>query len=160
MKDSFVIDLLSFLVQNFNPLNLEIKLETEKERKIIKFMRDICIPHQFVSFMLKQNSYNVFSQPNLTYQKANAIVKSYIFENGNRIHQLKYKIAEKFNLIHYICSFLYAKICNRTNSFGIERKNDFDSNWKCGEKKNSKNLLQKNQITMLIEKLKKKNRHR
>ena len=26
MKDSFVIDLLSFLVQNCNPLNLEIKL--------------------------------------------------------------------------------------------------------------------------------------
>ena len=76
--------------------------------------------------MLKQNSYNVISQPNLTYQKANAIVKSYIFEDGNRIHQLKYKLAEKFNLIHYIYSFLYAEIYNKTNSFGIERKSDFD----------------------------------
>ena len=45
MKDSFVIDLLSFLVQNCNPLNLEIKLETEKEREMIKFMWGICIPH-------------------------------------------------------------------------------------------------------------------
>ena len=35
-------------------------------------------------------------------------------------------MAEKFNLIHYIYSFLYVKIYNRTNSFGIERKNDFD----------------------------------
>ena len=69
MKDSFVIDLLSFLVQNCNPLNLEIKLETEKEREMIKFMWGICIPHEFVSFMLKHNSYNVISQPNLTYQK-------------------------------------------------------------------------------------------
>ena len=138
MKDSFVIDLLSFLVQNFNPLNLEIKLETEKEREIIKFMWDICIPHQFVSFMLKRNSYNVFSQPKLTYQKANAIVKSYIFENGNRIHQLKYKIAEKFNLIHYIYSFLYAKMYNSTNSFGIERKNDFDFQFQMWRKKTAK----------------------
>ena len=79
MKDSFVIDLLSFLVQNCNPLN-------------------------FIG----------------------TIVKSYIFEDGNRIHQLKYKLAEKFNLIHYIYSFLYAEIYNRTNSFGIERKSDFD----------------------------------
>ena len=69
MKGSFVTDLLSFLVQNCNPLNLEIKLETEKEREMIKFMWDICIPHEFVSFMLKHNSYNVISQPNLTYQK-------------------------------------------------------------------------------------------
>ena len=120
MKDSFVIDLLSFLVQNCNPLNQEVKLETEKEREMIKFMWDICIPHKFVSSMLKHNGYNVVSQPNLTYQKANAIVKSYILEDGNRINQLKYKIAEKFNLIHYIYLFLYAKIYNRTNSFGIE----------------------------------------
>ena len=33
-------------------------------------------------------------------------------------------------------------------------------NSKCGENKNSKNLLPKNRATMLIEKLKKKNRHR
>ena len=37
-KDSFVIDILSFLVQNFNPVNLDIKLETEKERDMVKFM--------------------------------------------------------------------------------------------------------------------------
>ena len=33
MKDSFVIDLLSFLVQNCNPINLEIKLETGKKKR-------------------------------------------------------------------------------------------------------------------------------
>ena len=70
-----------------------------------------------VSFMLKHNSYNGISQPNLTYQNTNAIVKSYILEDGNRINQLKYNIAEKFNSIHYIYSFLYAKIYNRTNSW-------------------------------------------
>ena len=47
-------------------------------------------------------------------------------EDENRINQLKYKIAEKFNLIHYIYSFLYTKIYNRTYNFGTERKNDFD----------------------------------
>ena len=89
-------------------------------------MWDVCIPHEFVNFILKHKSYNVISQPNLTYQKANAIVKNYLLEDGNRINQVKYKMAEKFNLIHYIYSFLYAKIYNRTNIFGIERKNDFD----------------------------------
>ena len=125
MKDGFVIDFLSFLVQNCNPINLEIKFETEKERKTIKFMWDVSIPHEFVSFMLKHNNFSIISQPYLTYQKANAIVKSYIFEDGNRINQIKYKMAEKFNLVHYIYSFLYAKIYNRTNPCGIELKKRF-----------------------------------
>ena len=38
LKDSFIIDLLSFLLQNFNPINLEIKLELEKGREMVKFM--------------------------------------------------------------------------------------------------------------------------
>ena len=38
MKDSFAIDILSFLVQNCNPINLEIKLEAEKEREIVKLL--------------------------------------------------------------------------------------------------------------------------
>ena len=126
MKDSFIIDILSFLVQNCNPINLEIKLEAEKERKMVKFMWDVFIPHDFLNFMLKHDSYNIISQPNLTYQKANTIVKNYLLEDGNKINQLKCKMAEKFNLIHYIYSFLYAKIYNGTNIFGIERKNDFD----------------------------------
>ena len=34
-KTSFKVDILSLLVQNFNPINLDIKLYTEKERDII-----------------------------------------------------------------------------------------------------------------------------
>ena len=113
------------MFQNFNPINLDIKLELEKKREMVKFMWDVFLPHEFVTFILKQNSFDVISQPNVTYQKANAIVKAYLLEDGNRIDQLKYEIAEKFNLIHYIYSFLYAKIYNRTNHFGIKRKKRF-----------------------------------
>ena len=51
----------------------------------------------------------------------------------NRINQLKYKIEEKFSLIHYVYSTLFTKIYNRTNNFGIQKKNNFDfyfSAWK------------------------------
>ena len=82
-KTSFIVDILSFLVQNFNPINLDIKLDTEKERDMIKFMWDECIPHEFVSFIYKQKYYNQISRPNLTYQKANVIVKEYLFEDMN-----------------------------------------------------------------------------
>ena len=114
------------MVQNFNPVNLDIKLEIEKERDMVKFMWDVCVPNEFVSFMLKHNNYNMISQPDLTYQKANNIVKAYLAENTERISTIKYKLAEKLELIHYIYSFLYVKIYNRINPLGIQRKTDFD----------------------------------
>ena len=49
-NNSFIIDILLFLVQNFNPLNLDIKLDNDKEREMVKFLWDECVPHDFVSF--------------------------------------------------------------------------------------------------------------
>ena len=125
-KNNFIIDILSFLVQNFNPVSLEKKLDIEKERDMVKRLWDECIPHDFVRYMYKQDNYTEISKPNLTYQKANNIVKNYIFEDPNRITLLKYKTEERFSLIHYIYSMLFSKIYNRTNNFEIQNKNNFD----------------------------------
>ena len=101
-KNSFIINILSFLVQNFNPINLERKLDAEKEHDMIKFLWDECIPLEFVRYMYKQLNYTEISKPNLTYLKASNIVKEYLFEESNQINRLKYKVEEKFPLIHYI----------------------------------------------------------
>ena len=125
-KTNFVVDILSFLVQNCNPTNLEIKLETEKERGMVKFMWDSCILHDFTTYLLKQENYDIISQTNLTYQNANKVVLDYVKTEEGRLARLKYKLTQKFNLIHYIYSILYAKMYNRINHFDIKRKNDFD----------------------------------
>ena len=122
-KISFIIDMLSFLVKNFNPINLERKFDVYKEHDMIKYLWEDCIPHDFVRYMYKQENYAVISKPNLTYQKANNIVKNYLLEESNRINILKYKIEEKFPLIHYIYSLLFSKIYSRTNNFVIQNKN-------------------------------------
>ena len=93
---------------------------------MIKFLWGDCIPHDFVRFMCKQQNYAVISKPNLTYQKANNIVKNFILEDMSRINTLKYKVEEKFPLIYYIYLLLFSKIYNRTNNFGIQKKNNFD----------------------------------
>ena len=125
-KTNFVVDILSFLVQNCNPTNLEIKLETEKERGMVKFMWDSCILHDFTTYLLKQENYDIISQTNLTYQNANKVVLDYVKTEEGRLARLKYKLTQKFNLIHYIYSILYAKMYNRINHFDIKRKKDFD----------------------------------
>ena len=134
-NSSFIVDILSFLVQNFNPVNLDIKLDLEKERDMVKFLWDECIPHEFLTFLYKEKYYEEISQPNLTYQKANNIVKNYLVENPQSCDQWKYKIEEKFNLIHYIYSSLFSKIYNRTNTFGIKRKSNFDFNFQLWKRK-------------------------
>ena len=88
-KTSFIVNILSFLVQNFNPINLERKLYVEKERDMVKYLWNDCVPHDFVRYMYKQENYVVRSKPNLTYQKANEIVKSFSLEEANRINILK-----------------------------------------------------------------------
>ena len=85
-KSGFIIDILSFSLQNFNPINLDRKLDTEKERYMVKFLWDEPIPHKFVSYIYKQHNITQLSRPNLTYQKVNNIIKEYLVENNNRIN--------------------------------------------------------------------------
>ena len=45
---------------------------------MVKFLWDSCIPHDFTTYLLKQENYEIISQTNLTYQKANNIVLNYV----------------------------------------------------------------------------------
>ena len=93
---------------------------------MVKFLWDKCVTRDLVRYMYKIENYAVISKPNITYQKANEIVKNFINEDKNQINYLKFKIEEKFKLIHYIYSLLFSKIYNRTNHFGIQNKTNFD----------------------------------
>ena len=53
-NNSFIIDILLFLVQNFNPVNLDIKLDIHKEWEMVKFLWDECVPDDFVTFLYKE----------------------------------------------------------------------------------------------------------
>ena len=100
---------------------------------MVKFLWDECIPHDFIRYIYKQDNYTEISKPYLTYQKANNTVKNFISEDLNRINLLKYKIEERFSLIHYIYLMLFSKIYNRTNNFGIQNKNNLISIIKLGK---------------------------
>ena len=105
---------------------MDRKLDQEKERDMVKFLWDEYIPHGFVRYIYTSKNYDVINSPNLTYQKANEIVASYFLQDLNRINIAKFKIDEKFQLIHNVYSLLFSKIYSRTNNFGIQKKNNFD----------------------------------
>ena len=112
---------------------MDRKLNNEKEREMLKFVLDECIPNVFICYMYSKENYDVFSDLKLTCQKANKIVEKFIMKEPNYINLLKYKVEEKFYFIHCVYSLLYPKIYNRTVGFGIQKKSDFDfsfQNWR------------------------------
>ena len=92
----FNVDIMSFLTQNLNPINLNIKLDSEKECDMVKFLWDECIPHKHVQMVntnfFPAKNFNLISNPNLTYQKANEMALKYFFDDLNRINTAKFKI--------------------------------------------------------------------
>ena len=62
-KNNFIFDIMSFLTQSFNPINLDGKLDSEKERDMGKFLWDECIPHDFARFMYSSKNFDLVSSP-------------------------------------------------------------------------------------------------
>ena len=75
---NFIMDILSFLLQNFNPINIDQKVDTEDEHLMISFIWEVCVPYEFTAEIYKSPNYQIIADPKLTYQKANQIVKTWL----------------------------------------------------------------------------------
>ena len=122
---NFIVDLLTFLIQNFNPINIARKVDSQDEQLMIHFIWEKCVPYELTAEIYKQPNYQIIADPKLTYNRANQIVKNWVivFEKKNELVKI---IKENFKNIHYIYSCLYPKIYSRINQFGIKNKSEFD----------------------------------
>ena len=123
---SFIIDILSFIAQNFNPIGLERKLEIGNEREYVEMLWDVCLPHALTRFIYLKDNFTILSSPNLTYKKADEIVKKIMEQDMENLKTLQLKIQENFKIIHYIYLLLYPNIYNRVNNFRIQNKTQFE----------------------------------
>ena len=122
---NFIMDILSFLLQNFNPINIDQKIDTEDEHLMISFIWEVCVPYEFAAEIYKSPNYQIIADPKLTYQKANQIVKTWLISYDKR-NELCQTIKENFKTLHYIYSTLYPKIYSKINQFGIKNKSEFE----------------------------------
>ena len=122
---NFIVDLLSFLLQNFNPINIDRKVDTEDEQLMIQFLWEKCVPYELTAEIYKSPNYQVLADPKLTFHKANQIVQNWIVPYEKK-HELNKMIAENFKHLHYIYSCLYPKVYAKINQFGIKNKSEFD----------------------------------
>ena len=54
---SFIIDILLFIAQYFTPINLNRKFDNEKDKLMVKFLWDECIPHDFMRHIYKNENH-------------------------------------------------------------------------------------------------------
>ena len=54
---SFIIDILLLIAQYFTPINLNRKFDNEKDKLMVKFLWDECIPHDFTRYIYKNENH-------------------------------------------------------------------------------------------------------
>ena len=127
---NFIVGILSIILQNVNPINIDRKVDSEDEQSMINFLWECCLPSDFTYLIYTSPIYQTVADPRLTYQKANQIVLQW-FANYEPKNKVCVKIRENFKDIHYIYSLLYPKIYNRINQFGIKNKSEFELSFSC-----------------------------
>ena len=144
---NFIIDILSFLLQNFNRINVDRKVDTEDEQLMINFLWEVCVPYEFVSAIYTSPNYQIIADPKLTFQKANQIVIKWVTSYEKK-YEICQKIKDNFKNIHYIYSSLYPKIYNRINQFGIKNKSEFELAFTCYkvQKQTNNNQIKQTEI--------------
>ena len=125
MNVNFIIDLLTYTLQFFSPIDIGRKLNDEDEQKMVKFIWERCVPLDFSAEIYKPENFLILSNPKITFNKANKIVKKWIQEREN-IGEVCELIKNNFKHLHYVFSSLFPKVYSRINQFGIQNKNDFD----------------------------------
>ena len=56
-KESFYIDLFSYLLLNLNPIGLDRKLDSDFERNQLKMIWDVCVPTSFTKYIFEKDNF-------------------------------------------------------------------------------------------------------
>ena len=76
---NFILDILSFLLHNFNPINIDRKVDTEDEQLMINFIWEVCVPYEFATEIYKMPNYQILADPKLTIKKQIKLLKSGLY---------------------------------------------------------------------------------
>ena len=76
-KISFVLDCISFIVQNFNLFSSEHKFNSQTDQHYVNIWKK-CLPKSLYKFICCKENVMVLNQLHVTYQKATKIVEKYV----------------------------------------------------------------------------------
>ena len=125
-NSNFVIDVYSFLLQNLNPLMIDRKFDNDNDRQCIKTLWQKFMSRQFCRYIFLYDNFLALTQMEITYQKANAVVKEFLKRHPHKLNSLKENLAENAKIIQYIYATLFPKYYSRNNKFDMQNKSLVD----------------------------------
>ena len=126
---SYVLDILTFIVQYLNIFLLDIKLETDLERNMLTFIWQNCLPFNLTNFISNEDNYYTLTKNNVKFKEVYLIIQNYMSLDERNYNEAKEMLKKNFDPIRYVFSSLFPKIYSRTNEIGREIKSKFDYNF-------------------------------
>ena len=120
------MDVFSLLVQNLNPAMLNRKFDSDIERDYVKMLRENCVPLQLCKFVYLKDNFTQLCQLQITFQKANDIVKNFIEQDKANIEWLRHHLQQHAVTYQYLYANLHPKLYSRNNHFGRHNKSIFE----------------------------------
>ena len=120
------MDVFSFLLQNVNPTQLDRKFNSETDKSYVKMFWEKCIPPELCKFVYLKENFTQLSQSQITFQKANNIIKVFVEQDETNIEFLQQYLKEYVITYQFLFAILYSKIYLSINNFGIHNKSIFD----------------------------------
>ena len=114
---NFVINVYSFLLQNLNPLMIDRKFDNENDRQCVIMLWQKCLPQQFTRYIFLYDNFLALTQMEITYQKANKVVRQFLTEHPIELNHLKHCLAENAKVMQYLYTTLFPKYYSRNNKF-------------------------------------------
>ena len=129
---SYVLDILTFIIQYLNSFLLDLKLETDLEKNMLMFVWQNCLPTKLTNFVSTKDNYDTLTKNNLKFKDVYLIVQEYMSsgsddgENNEKYNEVEKMLKSNFDEIRYVFSNLFPKIYSRTNESGRQIKSKFD----------------------------------
>ena len=122
---SYVLDILTFIIQYLNIFLIDIKLETEYEKNMLMFIWQKCLPSNLTNFVSTKYNYDTLTKKDLKFKDVYVMIHEYMSKDDN-YNQAQKMLKSNFDEIRYVFSILFPKIYSRTNEIGIQIKSRFD----------------------------------
>ena len=123
-----MLDIFLVLLQTLNPTQLDRKFNSETDKSYVKMLWEKCIPRKLCKFVYFKENFTQLSQSQITFQKANDIIKVFVEQDETDTEFSKQYLKEYAITYQFLVATLYAKIYLSSNNFGIHSKSIFDYN--------------------------------
>ena len=118
---SFVLDYISFIMQNLNLFSLERKFNSQTDQHYVNILWEKCLSKRLYRIVCREENFMILNQWNVTNQKATKIVEENVQKMKKTVALHEY--FREYQLIYqYVYSLLFPKYVALNKNQGVQNR--------------------------------------